>query len=58
MGSAESMDVVVRAVAELVGRRDPAAVERFVAPGYVQHSVSADGRRDVVAALPYNGVMA
>lgn len=44
MGSAESKDVVVRALSELFGRRDPAAVERFVAPGYVQHSaVSADG---------------
>jgi predicted SnoaL-like aldol condensation-catalyzing enzyme len=48
--------LVLRAVRELFGSADPAAVDRWVAPGYRQHSsLVADGPealRELVASLP------
>lgn len=49
-------DTVLAAAKELFGDRDPSAVDRWVAPGYVQHSsLAADGPealRALVAGLP------
>jgi predicted SnoaL-like aldol condensation-catalyzing enzyme len=51
-----SKDVVLRAADELFGHRDPAAVDRWVAPDYRQHSALApdgpEGLRNLVAGLP------
>jgi predicted SnoaL-like aldol condensation-catalyzing enzyme len=55
MSAAHSRAVVAAALDDLFGRRDPAAVDRHIAPAYIQHSsLAADGReavRDLVAAL-------
>ncbi|WP_405593418.1 nuclear transport factor 2 family protein [Streptomyces sp. NBC_01092] len=49
-------DLVVEAAGELFGKKDPSAVDRWVAPGYVQHSsLAADGPealRALVSSLP------
>jgi predicted SnoaL-like aldol condensation-catalyzing enzyme len=49
-------EVVLTAVGELFGDKDPSAVDRWVAPGYKQHSsLAADGPealRALVAGLP------
>jgi predicted SnoaL-like aldol condensation-catalyzing enzyme len=51
-----SKDVVLKAVGELFDDKDPAAVDRWVAPDYKQHSsLAADGPealRGLVAGLP------
>ncbi|MET7339163.1 nuclear transport factor 2 family protein [Nonomuraea sp. NPDC005650] len=48
-------DTVLQATGELFGKKDPSAVDRWVGPGYRQHSsLAADGRealRDLVASL-------
>jgi predicted SnoaL-like aldol condensation-catalyzing enzyme len=48
-------DTVVTAVSELFGAREPAAVDRWVAPGFVQHSARAadgpEGLRRLIAGL-------
>ncbi|TXC99798.1 nuclear transport factor 2 family protein [Streptomyces sp. ISID311] len=49
-------ELVLRAVGELFGKQDPYAVDRWVAPGYIQHSsLAADGPealRALVSSLP------
>ncbi|USX55204.1 nuclear transport factor 2 family protein [Lentzea sp. HUAS12] len=49
-------EIVLKAAGELFGDRDPSAVDRWVAPGYRQHSsLVADGPealRGLVASLP------
>ncbi|MCX4984761.1 nuclear transport factor 2 family protein [Streptomyces sp. NBC_00572] len=49
-------NTVLTAAGELFGKKDPSAVDRWVAPGYIQHSaLVADGPealRGLVAALP------
>ncbi|KUL25677.1 nuclear transport factor 2 family protein [Actinoplanes awajinensis] len=49
-------EIVLSAAGQLFGERDPGAVDRWVAPGYVQHSaLAADGPaglRSLVANLP------
>ena len=53
MSNAKS--TVLKAAAELFGDKDPSAVDRWVAPGYTQHSsLAADGPealRQLVAGL-------
>lgn len=49
-------DLVLTAAGQLFGEQDPSAVDRWVAPGYLQHSsLAADGSaglRELVANLP------
>jgi predicted SnoaL-like aldol condensation-catalyzing enzyme len=49
-------ELVTKAAGELFGDKDPMAVDRWIAPGYRQHSaLVADGpeaMRDLVATLP------
>ncbi|MEV3854368.1 nuclear transport factor 2 family protein [Streptomyces sp. NPDC050095] len=49
-------EIVLQAAAELFGKKDPSAVDRWVAPGYIQHSsLAADGPealRTLVSSLP------
>lgn len=51
-------ELVLQAVAELFGDRDPSAVDRWVAPTYRQHSALAadgpDALRQLVVGLPDN----
>ncbi|MEV4623934.1 nuclear transport factor 2 family protein [Asanoa sp. NPDC049573] len=52
----DAKQVVLTSAAQLFGERDPAAVDRWISPTYVQHSsMAADGRdgmRDLVRSLP------
>jgi predicted SnoaL-like aldol condensation-catalyzing enzyme len=49
-------DIVLSAAGQLFGDKDPAAVDRWIAPTYVQHSSLAadgpDGLRQLVRSLP------
>ena len=49
-------DIVLTAAGQLFGDKDPSAVDRWVAPTYVQHSSlatdGAEGLRQLVATLP------
>ncbi|GIF47078.1 putative SnoaL-like aldol condensation-catalyzing enzyme [Asanoa ferruginea] len=52
----EAKQVVLTSAAQLFGEKDPLAVDRWVSPGYVQHSSMAadgpDGLRDLIQGLP------
>ncbi|NUK01202.1 nuclear transport factor 2 family protein [Streptomyces lunaelactis] len=59
-------DLVLKAMGELFGGRDPSAVDRWVSPTYKQHSAMADdgpeALRELISSLPaefrYEGVRA
>ena len=55
MNSKNSKDVVIQAMDELFGDKDPGAVDRWVARDYRQHSLAPDGpeaMRQIVASFP------
>jgi predicted SnoaL-like aldol condensation-catalyzing enzyme len=52
----DAKQVVLTSAAQMFGEQDPSAVERWVSPGYIQHSSRAadglDGVRDLIRGLP------
>lgn len=52
----DAKQLVLTSAAQMFGERDPSAVDRWVAPSYVQHSDRAadgpDGVRDLLRSLP------
>ncbi|MEO6040347.1 MAG: nuclear transport factor 2 family protein [Croceibacterium sp.] len=46
-----NLDLVLRMFAEVLGPMDSAAADRFIAPGYIQHSPLAEPGRDGLKAF-------